>query len=143
MRQFMRQQLASGPRAGIICAFTKENVRAGREGGRAQRTIQRIRLRTGVNTDVTKVHAKGGLHRAACFAIETVSSLTRATDRRFDIRHDGEVASRLTADGENPLHITVAISPLYRKQGVRGHGTSAFRDAVQSLDLAGQGRPAR
>src|SRR5499427_10386631 len=74
---------------------------------------------------------------------ETVSSLTRATDRRFDIRHDGEVASRLTADGENPLHITVAISPLYRKQGVRGHGTSAFRDAVQSLDLAGQGRPTR
>ena len=69
--------------------------------------------------------------------------MTRSSDRRFDVLRDGEVACRLPADGENPLHITVAMGPLYRKQGVRGHGTAAFSDAVQSLGLGGQGRPAR
>jgi len=141
MRQFMRQQLASTPCARFIGAFTKEDVGTGRKGGGAQPTIQGIGFRIRVNTDVTKVHPKGGLHRAACLAIESVSSMTGSPDRRFDIRGDGGDVSCLTADGQNPLHIAVAKGPLHRKQGRRGCATSAAGDAVRSLDMAGHCRP--
>jgi len=91
-----------------------------------------------VNTDVTKVRAKGGLHRAEGLAIESVSFMTGSIDRRFDIRRDGGGVPGLTADGKNPLHVTVAIDPLHRKQCVRRLGKATPGDAVQSVGMAGQ-----
>jgi hypothetical protein len=78
MCQFMRQQF---PPARVVLAALKEDVAAGGESARLERSVQRVGPLVGVQPDVAQIRGKSLLHRTAYPVGNRLSTPAGSLDR--------------------------------------------------------------